>query len=216
MPHPCCSKREKRDGYSAYRHRGHGTRPGAKSVARQHPLKWVRRSVPVIKSAHSDPCSLRSAELVEGWPVCFGMYLIDWPERAANGGSTTSRIGLAQEVHQLGDVEGDAPGLIAVEQASGPRDVWSVPFKVVGVINLLRSPRRAREVPPQLVAAQTYQPAATDNVPDASATLTGRCSRTSISRTPALTLLFVIVVAMVATGLWLFVAGVFFGNETNR
>ena len=28
-------------------------------------------------------------------------------------------------------------------------------------------------------------------------------------------LLFVIVVAMVATGLWLFVAGLFFENETN-
>jgi len=92
------------------------------------------------------------------------MYLIDWPERAANGGSTTSRIGLAQEVHQLGDVEGDAPGLIAAEQVSGPRDVWSVPFKVVGRHSTFFEAQEGRdEVPPQLVATQTYQPAATDN-----------------------------------------------------
>ena len=63
------------------------------------------------------------------------MYLIGWPERAANGGSKTSRIELAQDVHQVGDVEGDAPGLIAAEQVTGPRDVWLVPFKVVGVIS---------------------------------------------------------------------------------
>jgi hypothetical protein len=68
------------------------------------------------------------------------MYLIGWPERAANGGSTTSRIGLAQEVHQLGDV--DAPGLIAAEQVNGPRDVWSVPFKVVGVIQPSSKPKK--------------------------------------------------------------------------
>jgi hypothetical protein len=81
------------------------------------------------------------------------MYLIDWPERAANGGSTTSRIGLAQEVHQLGDV--DAPGLIAAEQVTGPRDVWSVPFKVVGVISTFLEAQEGRdEVPPQLVATQ--------------------------------------------------------------
>jgi len=93
------------------------------------------------------------------------MYLIGWPERAANGGSTTSRIGLAQEVHQLGDV--DAPDLIAAEQVNGPRDVWSVPFKVVGVISTFLQAQEGRdEVPPQLVATQTYQPAATDNVPD--------------------------------------------------
>jgi hypothetical protein len=91
------------------------------------------------------------------------MYLIGWPERAANGGSTTSRIGLAQEVHQLGDV--DAPDLIAAEQVNGPRDVWSVPFKVVGVISTFLQAQEGRdEVPPQLVATQTYQPAATDNV----------------------------------------------------
>jgi hypothetical protein len=93
------------------------------------------------------------------------MYLIGWPERAANGGSKTSRIGLAQEVHQVGDVEGDAPGLIAAEQVTGPRDVWSVPFKVVGVISTFLEAQEGRdEVPPQLVATQTYQPAATDNV----------------------------------------------------
>jgi len=91
------------------------------------------------------------------------MYLIGCPERAANGGSTTSRIGLAQEVHQLGDV--DAPDLIAAEQVNGPRDVWSVPFKVVGVISTFLEAQEGRdEVPPQLVATQTYQPAATDNV----------------------------------------------------
>ena len=33
----CCSKREKRDGYSAYRYGGHGRQPVAKSLARQHP-----------------------------------------------------------------------------------------------------------------------------------------------------------------------------------
>jgi len=51
----------------------------------------------------------------------------------------------------------------------------------------------------------------------------GRCSRTSISRQQCYTveesmreaLLFVFVVAMVATGLWLFVAGLFFESETN-
>jgi hypothetical protein len=51
----------------------------------------------------------------------------------------------------------------------------------------------------------------------------GRRSATSISRTPVHTvqesmreaLLFVIVVAMVATGLWLFVTGLFFESETN-
>jgi hypothetical protein len=35
----CCSKREKREGYSAYRYGGHGTQPVAKSLARQCPLK---------------------------------------------------------------------------------------------------------------------------------------------------------------------------------
>jgi class 3 adenylate cyclase len=52
----------------------------------------VGRSVPVIKSAHPDPCCLRSnPEKVwrswrqmrwvrRGWPACFGMYLIGWPE----------------------------------------------------------------------------------------------------------------------------------------
>ena len=74
------------------------------------------------------------------------------------------RIGLAQEVHQLGDVD-DAPGLIAAEQVNGPRDVWSVPFKVVRVISTFLEAQEGRdEVPPQLVATQTYQPAATDNV----------------------------------------------------
>ena len=33
----CCSKREKRDGYSAYRCGGHGRQPVAKSLARQQP-----------------------------------------------------------------------------------------------------------------------------------------------------------------------------------
>ena len=34
----CCSKREKREGYAAYRYGGHGTQPVAKSLARQCPL----------------------------------------------------------------------------------------------------------------------------------------------------------------------------------
>src|SRR4029077_4606198 len=38
-PTTCCSKREKREGYSAYRYGGHGTQPVAKSLARQCPLK---------------------------------------------------------------------------------------------------------------------------------------------------------------------------------
>jgi hypothetical protein len=71
---------------------------------------------------------------------------------------------LRKRSHQLGDVEGDAPGLIAAEQVTRPRDVWSVPFKVVGVISTFSEAQEGRdEVPPQLVATQTYQPAATDN-----------------------------------------------------
>src|SRR6476646_590892 len=57
-PHAAVS--EKREGYSAYRYGGHGTQPLAKSLALQCPKIMVRRSVPVIKSAHPDPCCLRS------------------------------------------------------------------------------------------------------------------------------------------------------------
>ena len=43
----CCSKREKREGYSAYRYGGHGTQPVAKSLARQCPLKsWCAHRSP--------------------------------------------------------------------------------------------------------------------------------------------------------------------------
>src|SRR4029077_21095982 len=50
-----------------------------------------------------------------------------------NGGEPRSRL------RQLGDV---APGVIAAEQVSGPRDVWSVPFKVVGVIQPSSKPKK--------------------------------------------------------------------------
>jgi hypothetical protein len=56
----CCSKPEKHEGCSACPHGGHGTQPMAKSLARQHPKIMVHPSVSVIKSAHPDPCSLRT------------------------------------------------------------------------------------------------------------------------------------------------------------
>jgi hypothetical protein len=62
----CCSKREKRDGYSAYRYGGHGRQPVAKSLARQHPLKSMVRRAP--------GCSQRNnpAKVWRFWRRCAG------------------------------------------------------------------------------------------------------------------------------------------------
>jgi hypothetical protein len=71
----CGSKREKRDGYSAYRYGGHGRQPVAKSLARQHPLKsMVRRIGAGNQAAHPDPCSLRSnpEKVWRFWRRCAG------------------------------------------------------------------------------------------------------------------------------------------------
>jgi hypothetical protein len=74
-------------------------------------------------------------------------------------------------LRQLGDVGGDAPGLVAGVQVSDPPDARSSclvdPFKVVRRHSTFSEAQEGRdEVPPQPVATQTYQPAATDNVPD--------------------------------------------------
>ena len=109
----CRSKREKREGYSAYRYGGHGTQPVAKSLARQCPLKsWCADGSQVIKSAHPDHAAC------EATPGKFGEV----------GGGCPGLVAGAQLASECTQSAG--PKVVGVLKClSGERTKWKPPHR---------------------------------------------------------------------------------------